>query len=129
MSYPNAIIGWDASTVLTLDENYNLVSGYFPGVRVHPAPIYETVLYLGVFAVLWKLRARAWTPGRLFALYMVLAGAARFAVEFIRINPRVLYGLSEAQLIAVAMMAVGGVAFVMSGERRGAVATKAAARA
>ncbi len=56
MSYPNAIVGWGPQTVLKLDEHYQLVSGYFPGVRVHPAPIYETILYIGVFTILWSMR-------------------------------------------------------------------------
>jgi len=36
-----------------------------------------------------------------------LAGSARLLVEFIRINPRVLWGLSEAQLISIVMMICG----------------------
>ncbi|MCC7263557.1 MAG: prolipoprotein diacylglyceryl transferase [Candidatus Latescibacteria bacterium] len=76
--------------------------------RVHPAPVYETLLGLLIFAVLWRLRVR-WqaTPGRLFSLYLVLAGAARFGVEIIRLNPHVLWGLSAAQLISLAMIAGG----------------------
>ena len=95
-------------TVLKLDDHYHLVSGYFPGVRVHPAPVYETILYLGVFAILWSMRKTSHPAGRLMCWYLVLAGAARFMVEFVRINPRVFYGLSEAQLIAFVMMVIGG---------------------
>ncbi len=40
-------------------------------------------------------------------LYLVLAGLMRFIVEFWRINPRVDLGLSEAQLISLALIAVG----------------------
>ena len=43
----------------------------------------------------------------LFFLYLMLAGAARFMVEFLRVNPRVFMGLSEAQLIAIVMMTLG----------------------
>ena len=113
MAYPKAIVGWNSESVLKLDDHYNLVSGFFPGVRVHPAPIYEAILYLGVFAILWSMRKRA-PSGHLIFWYMVLAGAARFAVEFVRINPRVFHGLSEAQLIAFAMMIVGGIALVLT---------------
>ena len=116
MSYPRAIVGWSSDTVLKLDEHYRLVSGYFPGVRVHPAPVYETILYLGVFAILWSMRKRA-PAGHLIFWYMVLAGGARFVVEFVRINPRVFYGLSEAQLIALAMMIVGAIALVLTPKR------------
>jgi phosphatidylglycerol:prolipoprotein diacylglycerol transferase len=77
--------------------------------KVHPAPVYETLLGLAIFAVLWNLRQRFEKPGQLFCLYLVLAGAARFGVEIIRLNPHVLWGLSAAQLISLAMIAGGAV--------------------
>ncbi|HUO06183.1 MAG TPA: prolipoprotein diacylglyceryl transferase [Candidatus Binataceae bacterium] len=117
MEYPHAIIGWNADTVLKLDEHYHLVSGYFPGVRVHPAPLYETILYLGVFAILWSKRKTSYPPGRLLCWYFVLAGVARFIVEFVRINPRVFMGLSEAQLIAVAMIIGGSIVLALTAGR------------
>ncbi len=116
MAYPKAIVGWNSETVLKLDEHYRLVSGYFPGVRVHPAPVYETLLYLGVFAILWSMRKRA-PAGHLIYWYLVLGGAARFLVEFVRINPRVFYGLSEAQLIAFAMMVLGALGLALTAKR------------
>jgi phosphatidylglycerol:prolipoprotein diacylglycerol transferase len=117
MAYPHAIIGWNANTVLKLDSHDNLVSGFYPGVRVHPAPIYEAILYVGVFVFLWSIRKRNRAAGRLFFLYLVTAGAARFLVEFVRINPRVLWGLSEAQLIAIVMMVTGTVAYLYTSSR------------
>ena len=117
MAYPRAIVGWNSETVLKLDEHYRLVSGFFPSVRVHPAPVYETILYLGVFAILWSMRKTYHPVGRLMYWYLVLAGAARFLVEFVRINPRVFHGLSEAQLIAIAMMIVGGVVLILTREK------------
>ena len=50
-------------------------------------------------------------------LVHVLAGAARFLVEFWRINPRVFYMFSEAQLIAFAMMVLGGVALLLTKDK------------
>lgn len=75
--------------------------------KVHPAPVYETIANLGIFAILWNTRAKIRTAGLSFCAYLILAGAARFSVEAVRINPRVLWGLSEAQLISAAMIAVG----------------------
>jgi phosphatidylglycerol:prolipoprotein diacylglycerol transferase len=117
MAYPRAIVGWNSDTVLKLDDHYRLVSGYFPGVRVHPAPVYETILYLGVFYLLWSMRKTAHPPGRVIYWYLVLAGAARFLVEFWRINPRIFYMFSEAQVIAFAMMVIGGVALILTREK------------
>ncbi len=122
MTYPRAIVGWTPQTVLKLGEHYQLVPACTTlsdclSVRVHPAPVYETILYLGVFAILWSMRKTSHPAGRVLYWYLVLAGGARFLVEFVRINPRVFDGLSEAQLIAIAMMIVGGVALIVTREK------------
>ena len=129
MSFPKAIVGWNADTVLKLGPGGTLVSGYFPGVRVHPTPIYEAILYTGVFLILWSLRKKGLADGRLLYLYLILAGLSRFAVEFLRINPRVFEGLSEAQVIAIGMMIVGGLGWLFSDEKHTAAASKEALRA
>ncbi|HEY2524301.1 MAG TPA: prolipoprotein diacylglyceryl transferase [Candidatus Binataceae bacterium] len=115
VAYKHAIVGWGPQTVLKLGPNHQLVSGFFPGVRVHPTSLYETILYTGVFFILWSMRRRGGVEGRIFYLYLVLVGACRFMVEFLRINPRVLFGLSEAQLISLAMIVAGLVALSMTG--------------
>ena len=75
--------------------------------KVHPAPVYETLSHLLIFAILRMSRKMAWVPGQLVAVYFVLAGIARFGVESIRLNPRVAFGLSEAQIISVLLILVG----------------------
>jgi phosphatidylglycerol:prolipoprotein diacylglycerol transferase len=74
--------------------------------EVHPTPVYETIVMGIVALLLWRWRHR-WKPGTLFALWLVLAGTERFLIEFIRRNDEVLLGLTQPQLIAVAMV-VGG---------------------
>jgi phosphatidylglycerol:prolipoprotein diacylglycerol transferase len=74
--------------------------------KVHPTPVYETLTMALVAYVLWRLRNR-FTGGRLFALYLVLAGTERFLVEFIRRNSDVAFGLTQAQLISVVMVLAG----------------------
>lgn len=74
--------------------------------EVHPTPVYET-LAMGIVAmVLWHLRDRL-GGGRLFALYLVLAGIERLLVEFIRRNDHVALGLTWPQLLSIAMIAFG----------------------
>src|SRR6476661_9625395 len=73
---------------------------------VHPTPIYETLAMGLVAYLLWRLRDRFQT-GVLFSIYLVLAGTERFLVEFIRRNDHVLLGLTQAQLISLAMIAAG----------------------
>lgn len=74
-------------------------------VPVHPTQLYEVAWLLAIGALLWRRRGAS---PFLFAEYLVLAGAGRFAVEILRINPRVALGLSAAQWIGLAMVAVGG---------------------
>jgi phosphatidylglycerol:prolipoprotein diacylglycerol transferase len=81
--------------------------GTVPTTReVHPTPVYETLTMALVAYLLWRLRNR-FTGGRLFALYLVLAGTERFLVEFIRRNSEVALGLTQAQLISVVMVVAG----------------------
>jgi phosphatidylglycerol---prolipoprotein diacylglyceryl transferase len=119
MQFPNAIVGWNGNSVLKLDSHNRLVSGFFPGVRVHPTPIYESILYAAIFLFLWSRRKETGIPGQLFYLYMMLAGAARFMIEFLRVNPRVFMGLSEAQLIAIMMMVLGTGLYIYTSMRSG----------
>ena len=83
---------------------------------VHPTPIYETLAMGLVTYVLWRLRF-TFRPGLLFALYLVLAGAERFLIEFIRRNDDVAVGLTQAQLISVAMILAGGVWLAVKANR------------
>jgi len=76
-------------------------------VPVHPTPVYETLAMGLVCVLLWRWRHR-FRPGTLFALWAVLAGVERFLVEFIRRNDEVLAGLTQPQLISIAMVAAGG---------------------
>jgi len=76
-------------------------------VPVHPTPVYETLVMGLVCVLLWRWRHR-FRPGTLFALWAVLAGVERFFIEFIRRNDDVLAGLTQPQLISIAMVAAGG---------------------
>ena len=73
----------------------------------HPTPVYEFILCALIFWFLWHIRKNTKPDGKLFSLYLALAGLERFAIEFFRINPRMSFGLSEAQFISLGLMAVG----------------------
>ena len=84
------------------------VNGVVPdSLPVHPTPIYEFLMCAALFALLWKLRRNNYPDGKLFMLYLLCAGAERLLVEFLRINPRILFGLSEAQFFSLVLIAVG----------------------
>ncbi len=76
-------------------------------VPVHPTQLYEAVPLVALAVLLTRLRA-AGAPDRLvFGTYLLLAGALRFAIEFVRIDERVLVGLSVAHLASLAAVVAG----------------------
>jgi phosphatidylglycerol:prolipoprotein diacylglycerol transferase len=94
---------------------------------VHPTPVYETIVMGIVTVVLWRLR-HSLRPGNLFALWAVLAGLERFLIEFIRRNDEVVAGLTQPQLISLAMVLAGGAWLATHRGPAPAVAAKPAAR-
>ena len=90
--------------------------------RVHPTPIYEFMVGVIIFWYLWRLGARSLLRprprGEVIGEYFVWTGLARFLVEFIRINPRSVFGvLSNAQLIAL-LSIIAGLIILFSIRRR-----------
>ena len=81
---------------------------------VHPTPVYETLAMGLAGVVLWRLRDR-FPVGVLFGLYLIIAGVERFLVEFIRRNEEVVAGLTQPQLISLAMMALGAAIVAVRG--------------
>ncbi len=79
--------------------------------RVHPTPIYEFLIAVAISWILWNLGGRASkTPsqsGIVFASYLLLTGLARFLIEFIRINPRSFFGLTNAQTASLVSILAG----------------------
>src|SRR6202167_3705300 len=80
--------------------------------RVHPTPIYELLVALLIAAYLWWRGAKSGdgrTPplGQITGEYLVLSGVARFLVEFIRINPRIYWGMSNAQVASLGSIVAG----------------------
>ncbi|MFI5171463.1 MAG: prolipoprotein diacylglyceryl transferase [Chitinophagales bacterium] len=55
-------------------------------VPVFPTPLYEIIMSVIIFGILWFLRKRIRIPGMLLALYVVFAGIERFIIEKIRVN-------------------------------------------
>jgi phosphatidylglycerol---prolipoprotein diacylglyceryl transferase len=80
-------------------------------VRVYPTPLYELTANVLIGCWLWWRGGRTRTAGAILGEYLLLTGAARFLVEFVRRNPKVLWGLSNAQL-ASAGSVVAGIALI-----------------
>src|SRR5438552_4771676 len=79
--------------------------------RVHPTPLYEFFIWLVIAVILWQMGKKAVIgarpKGEIFCAYLILTGVARFLIEFIRINPRSFFGLSNAQTASLVSMVLG----------------------
>ena len=75
--------------------------------RVHPTQIYEAVALVGLAVLLVRWRGAGLDDAHVLSRYLLMAGTLRFAIEFVRINERVLLGLTVAQCASLLMMAAG----------------------
>jgi phosphatidylglycerol---prolipoprotein diacylglyceryl transferase len=101
--------------------------GWPASCKVQPTPIYEFVAACVIAWILWRIGARQVAAvnrtrgsastqvqrlssppmGEVFAFYLILTGIERFLVEFIRINPRSFFGMTNAQTAGLASTIVG----------------------
>jgi phosphatidylglycerol:prolipoprotein diacylglycerol transferase len=78
-----------------------------PTALVQPTPVYELLFSLALAWLLWRLGNKMRPVGWLTGVYLVLSGLGRFLVEFVRINPKLYLGMSNAQVAALGSMVVG----------------------
>ena len=88
---------------------------------VHPTPVYELLFSLALGWLLWQLGKKFRPVGWMTGLYLALSGLGRFLVEFVRINPRLYLGMSNAQVAALGSVVVGLVVMVVAGRRSATV--------
>jgi len=69
------------------------------GVRRQPSALYELVLDLVLFAIVWRLRDKMPRSGDLFKLYVVGYCSFRFLVDFTRADPRIFLGFTLVQVL------------------------------
>jgi phosphatidylglycerol:prolipoprotein diacylglycerol transferase len=85
-----------------------LIARFGNVVPVHPTQLYEVGLSLLIFGFLWSQRERINRAGWLFMVWLSLAGAERFLVEFFRAKDDRFFGLlTLAQLISIILVSVG----------------------
>jgi phosphatidylglycerol---prolipoprotein diacylglyceryl transferase len=75
-------------------------------VPVQPASLYELLISLGLFLLLWNLRKRIHPEGMLALLYIVLYSVSQFFIFFVRDNVVVLGGLKQAQVTSLVVIAL-----------------------
>jgi phosphatidylglycerol---prolipoprotein diacylglyceryl transferase len=88
----------------------NYSNGIVPtkaGELVLPTPLIELGAAVIIFFFLWSYRKHTKYYGQLFYYYLILSGLERLLIEFVRLNPKVVFGLSQAQLISILMIIAG----------------------
>jgi phosphatidylglycerol:prolipoprotein diacylglycerol transferase len=75
-------------------------------IPVQPASLYELLISLGLFLLLWNLRKRIHPEGMLALLYVVLYSISQFFIFFVRDNVVVLGGLKQAQVTSLVVIAL-----------------------
>ncbi len=98
----------------------NIFGEVIPAPGVYPTPIYETLMALACFALLWAIRKHPFKTGWLFSVYLVLTGLERLLIEQIRVNPVLDFGgvrATQAELVAVALMVLGAIGIALLSRR------------
>ncbi len=86
---------------------YTDPQSYAPlGVSVHPTQVYEIIFLLILFGVILKLRNRFKPDGSLFLIYLGIYSAWRVGIDFLRDGTSFLFGLHEAQVVAIIVLLV-----------------------
>jgi phosphatidylglycerol:prolipoprotein diacylglycerol transferase len=77
-----------------------------PNVPVQPASLYELLISLALFLLLWNLRTRIHPEGMLAMIYLVLYSLSQFFIFFVRDNVVILGGLKQAQVTSLVVIAL-----------------------
>ncbi|MGB6449610.1 MAG: prolipoprotein diacylglyceryl transferase family protein [Steroidobacteraceae bacterium] len=112
--------GWVPAWLWAQTYAHNIAGIVIAPPGVYPTPIYETLMCLALFAVLWAVRKHPFRSGWLFSLYLLLCGLERLAIEPIRINPRAHFlgiAATQAEILAATLAIVGAAGLVALSRR------------
>lgn len=103
-------------------ETVSIFKGYgtYLDPGVYPTPLYEIIMAVIIFIILWSLRKRIRKPGILFGVYLIFNGFERFWIEKIRVNTTYdLFGsaITQAEIISTLMFIAGIVLIVVLRKR------------
>jgi len=77
---------------------------------VYPTSLYEFILMMVIFAIIWMIRKHVKLSGMLFCIYLILSSVERFGMEQIRINNKYHFlGISatQAEIISIVLIIAG----------------------
>jgi phosphatidylglycerol:prolipoprotein diacylglycerol transferase len=132
LAAPAAAVGYGVGRIgclLSGDGDYGIATTLPWGVHmrpdalvptsslVQPTPVYELLFSLVLAWWLWQRAKKQPAVGVITGQYLVLSGFGRFLVEFVRVNPRLYWGMSNAQVAALGSVVVGFVLIAVTRSR------------
>jgi len=81
---------------------------------VYPTALYEILMCLVLFFVLWAIRKKIKIPGQLAGIYLIFNGTERFFIEKIRVNTKyefLPFHPTQAEIISF-LLIIGGILMV-----------------
>jgi len=104
-------MGLPPSTAASMEQLFGIPvpTGTDPAtvLAVHPTQIYEAILMVSAFMLIWSLRKGGRPIGWVFGLYLAIAGVERFLIEILRAkDDRFLGPFTLAQLTSVLLIGV-----------------------
>jgi phosphatidylglycerol:prolipoprotein diacylglycerol transferase len=117
------IIGYP--TTLPWGFVYTNPNSFVPShdIAYQPAAVYEAIINVLLFIILWRLRNRL-KPGVLFFIYLIGYSLTQFIVFFWRANDVVFLGLKQAQLTAIGVIIAAVIVFLAEAARQRKAAMK-----
>lgn len=102
-NYPNNVLNIDPATMLYDKFGTEISRGF-----VFPTPLYEIVIMVIIFIILWNFRKKIKIAGIMFGIYLIFSGLERLMIEKIRVNEQ-LFGTSitQAEIISSIMIFTG----------------------
>ncbi len=94
-------------------------------VPLYPTQVMSSIGDVAIFLLLIAMRPRLEKRGQLFYLMLIVYGIFRFAIEFLRNDPRGFVhlgplALAESQVVSLPLIALGGLALLWTLRTRGA---------
>ncbi len=126
---PDERAAWQYDSLRTIiagkDRLGHLYSRFDEVTPLHPTPIYELLLGIAGYLGLVAFRRRTLPDGMVFMVYLILASVFRFSIEFLRLQPKMMLGLSEAQLFSILLCCAGIVGVLLLRSRSSTTTAKA----
>ena len=84
---------------------------------VHPIAAYDGLIMLAIFGLLllyWRRRRGRPPEGRVYLAYLGLFGGARFLTSFLRVDPLLVDGFQEAQILGLCYVVIAAAGLIAS---------------